>query len=100
MGISSASVLAILSMALATYAARAGGLWLMGRMRPSRRMEAGLRYLPGAVLAAIVVPAALREGPPGVAALVATVLVGRRTGNPLIAAAVGVGVIWALRNLG
>ena len=33
------SVLTILGMALATYATRAGGLWLMGYVKPSPRVE-------------------------------------------------------------
>ena len=40
------SLLAILGMALVTYAARAGGLWLMGRINLSPEVERWLRHLP------------------------------------------------------
>ena len=99
MHVSGGALAAILGMALVTYATRAGGRWLMGRVKPTPRVEAGLRHLPGAVLISIVAPAALSAGPTGLAALAATVLVARRTGSLLLALAAGVGVVWALRNL-
>ncbi|MEW5929395.1 MAG: AzlD domain-containing protein, partial [Gemmatimonadota bacterium] len=40
---------AVLGMALATYASRAGGLWLTSHLPPSPRVAAGLRHAPGAV---------------------------------------------------
>ncbi len=89
----------ILGMALVTYVTRAGGLWLMGRVTPSPRVDAWLRQIPGAVLVAIVVPAALVSGPAGVLALLATVVVAARTGNLLLALGVGVGTVWALRHV-
>jgi len=46
----------ILGMALITYATRAGGLWLMGRVQPTPRLERWLRSLPGAILVALVAP--------------------------------------------
>lgn len=99
MGADPASLLAIACMALVTYAVRAGGPWLMGRLAGGPRIEAGLRYLPGGVLTAIVVPAALEAGPAGVAGVVATGLVAGRSGSLLLAVATGVGVVWLLRNL-
>jgi uncharacterized membrane protein len=43
---------AILAMALATYAMRAGGFWLMGNVPPSPRLKRMLEALPGSVVAA------------------------------------------------
>lgn len=86
----------ILGMALVTYATRAGGLWLMGRVPPSPRLDAWLRRLPGAILAAIVAPAALAGGPVTALATLATMLVMARTGNLLLAMAVGVGLVVVL----
>lgn len=93
------AVLAILGMALVTYLTRAGGLWLAGHVPPTRRMETFLRHVPGAVLVAIVAPAALSSGPAGALAVIATVIVAARVGNLLLAMATGVVVVWLLRNI-
>ena len=90
--------LAILGMAIVTYATRAGGFWLMARVPASPRLEAWLRHVPGAVLAAIGAPAALAAGPAGIAAAVVAMLVMRRTGSLPAAMAVGVGVVLLLRS--
>ncbi|WP_029348803.1 AzlD domain-containing protein [Bosea sp. 117] len=68
------AVLVILAMALVTYATRAGGLWLVGFMPMSPRLEAFLRYLAGAVLVAIVVPATVRGGAAAFVAVGTTLL--------------------------
>ena len=93
------ALLAIAGMALVTYATRAGGLWALGRLASSARAEAWLRQLPGTVLVAIVVPAAVASGPAGVLALLATVLVAMRTGKLPLALLVGVGTVWLLRQV-
>jgi uncharacterized membrane protein len=93
------ALLAIAGMALVTYATRAGGLWALGRVTSSARVEAWLRQLPGTVLVAIVVPAAVASGPAGVLALLATVLVAMRTGKLPLALLVGVGTVWLLRHV-
>ena len=94
------ALLAILGMALATYAARAGGLWLMRRVKLSPEAERCLGRLPGAVLTAIVAPAALAAGWAGLIAAAATALVAARTGNLLLAMAAGVASVWLLRAVG
>jgi len=50
------TLLTILLMALATYATRAGGLWLASRLTLSGRVEAWLDHIPGAILVSIVAP--------------------------------------------
>jgi uncharacterized membrane protein len=60
------ALVVIALMGIVTYALRAGGYWLMGRVSISPRMEAALAYLPGAVITALVVPSALEAGFPGV----------------------------------
>lgn len=87
----------ILGMALVTYATRAGGLWLMGRVRPTPRIEAWLRHLPGAILAALIAPAALTSGPAEALASLVTVGVAARTGSMLGAMVAGVGTVCGLR---
>ncbi len=86
-------------MALVTYVTRAGGLWAMGRLPTSPRVDAWLHHLPGAILAAIVAPAALAGGPASLLATLAAMLVVARTGNVLVAMVVGVGLVLPLRAL-
>lgn len=97
MSVHPTALLAILLMAVVTYATRAGGYWIMGRVTLSPRVAAMLSYLPGAVLTSLVVPAVLEEGVPGVIALVATALAMWWRGNLLIALLAGVCTIWLAR---
>ncbi|MCA1598082.1 MAG: AzlD domain-containing protein [Chloroflexi bacterium] len=92
-------LLAILGMALVTYATRASGLWLMGRVTLSPRVDAWLRYVPGTVLVALVAPGVLDSGLPGVVAALITAAVAVRSGNALLAMAAGVLAILAARIL-
>jgi uncharacterized membrane protein len=56
------ALLVIAAMTLVTYATRAGGIWFMGFMPMTSRVEAFLRYLAGSVLVALLVPAVMRGG--------------------------------------
>lgn len=83
-------LLVIAAMALVTYATRAGGIWFMGFMPVTPRVEAFLRYLAGSVLVALLVPAVVRGGSVAYIAVgvsVAAMLVTRRT---LLSMAAGV----------
>ena len=91
------TLITILGMALATYATRAGGFWLMGLVTPSPRIEAWLKQIPGAVLVAIIAPTVLASSLAETLAALATVLVAIRTKNVLIAMVVGVAAVWLLR---
>ncbi len=93
------SMLTILGMALVTYATRAGGLWLMDRVKPSPRVEKWLRHIPGAVLISIVAPIVAESGLAELLAMLVTVVVGVRTKNVLLTMLTGVGVVFAMRNL-
>lgn len=97
MSVHPSALLAIVLMAIVTYATRAGGYWLMGRITLSPRVAVMLAYLPGAVLTSLVVPAVLTEGLAGVIALAATALAMQWRGNLLLAMLVGVGTIWLVR---
>ena len=97
MQIDGVAAMTILGMALVTYATRLGGVWLVERVRPTARIEAALRYVPGAILTALVAPAVIQAGLPGLPAALATVVVVRRTGNLLLALAVGVACVWVVR---
>jgi len=93
------SLLAIAVMALVTYGFRGGGYWLMGKVTLSPRMEAGLAYLPGAVITALVVPSMLEAGFPGVVGVVVVALSMRVRPNLLLAMVAGVVTVWLLRHL-
>lgn len=99
MTIHPSALLTIALMAIVTYLCRAGGYWLMGRVAISPRIEAGLAYLPGAVLIALVAPATVEEGAPGLLAVGATAAVMRWRGNLFLALVAGVGTIWIARRL-
>jgi uncharacterized membrane protein len=92
------ALLAILGMALAAYATRAGGLWLIGFVKLSPQVEAWLRALPGAVMVALVAPEVVSGGIAAAVAALATVLVAVRSKNLLLAMVVGVGMVWLLRH--
>lgn len=93
------TLITILLMALGTYGLRAGGYWLMGRVTLSDRMETGLAYLPGAVITALVVPATITAGLPGVAGLLAVAVVMRRSGHLFLALVAGIGMVWVMRQV-
>lgn len=57
------TILAILGMALATYATRASGLYLMRGVVVKGRMKAALDALPPAILMAVIAPTILTTGP-------------------------------------
>lgn len=93
------SLWAIAVMAIVTYAFRGGGYWLMGRVTLSPRMEAGLAYLPGAVITAIVVPSMLEAGVPGVFGVAAVAVCMRIRPNLLLAMTAGIVTVWILRQV-
>jgi uncharacterized membrane protein len=55
-------LIAILAMAAATLATRFAGYWLMGHIPMTRRVRRCLEILPGAIMAAIVVPIVAKVG--------------------------------------
>ena len=57
------AIIGILAMAVATLMTRVAGFWLMGHIPMTRRVRRGLEILPGAIMAAIVVPIAAKAGP-------------------------------------
>jgi len=93
------ALLAIFGMAVVTYATRAGGLWLMGRVTLSKRVETWLQYIPGSVLVAIVAPGIFSGGPLALIAAIVTVLVAARTGSLPLAMLIGVSALLLLRFL-
>jgi uncharacterized membrane protein len=98
MTVHASALLAIFLMAIVTYTFRAGGYWMMGRVTLSPRMEAGLAYLPGAVITALVVPSAIEAGFPGIVGLVAVAVAMRRWNNLFLALVFGIGAVWLMRQ--
>jgi len=87
---------AILGMAAASYACRAGGYWLFRQITPSPFLRAVLAYLPGALFASYVAPALLRGGPQAWAGGVATVAAMILTRNLSLGIGAGVAAAWAV----
>ena len=58
----SATIMAIIGMALATYATRASGLYLMRGITVRGRLKAALDALPPAILMAVIAPTILATG--------------------------------------
>lgn len=93
------NLLAILGMAIATYATRLAGLALAGRLQLSPRAQAAFDAIPPAVLVAVIAPSALATGWPETAAALLAALAATRL--PLLGVvAVGVAAVVALRALG
>lgn len=93
------SLWAIAVMAAITYGFRGGGYWLMGRVTLSPRMEAGLAYLPGAVITALVVPTMLEAGVPGVLGVIVVAVCMMLRPNLLLAMTAGIVTVWLLRHV-
>ena len=92
-----AVVLAILAMAGATYAMRAGGYWLMGYVTLTPRIRKMLEASPGAVIVATVLPIVAREGMPAAAAILAGGAVMYFLRRDYLAVAAGMAVAAGLR---
>ncbi|MFN3671850.1 MAG: AzlD family protein [Bosea sp. (in: a-proteobacteria)] len=92
--------LAILAMALATYACRISGVVLMGFVPLTPRVRRGLAALPGSIVFATVIPLIERLGLAAALALLAAIgsMVLRR--SELLALIVGMSVVSAARALG
>lgn len=84
---------ALLAMAAASFACRAGGFLLMRFVRITPALEAALRAVPLAVMIGIVAPALVSAGPAEFVALAAIVAIMRTTGNDIVAALAGVVVV-------
>lgn len=90
MSIDPLNLLAILGMAIVTYATRVAGLALAGRLNLTPRAQAAVDAIPPAVLVAVIAPSALATGWPETgAALIAAVAATRL---PLLAV-VGLGIL-------
>ncbi|HMO28453.1 AzlD domain-containing protein [Enterovirga sp.] len=90
----------IAAMALATYLCRVGGVLIMSRVRLTPVIERALAALPGSIVAATVVPLAVKAGPAAMASVAAAVLVTRLAHSEFAALAAGLALAIALRAAG
>jgi uncharacterized membrane protein len=97
MMIDSATLLAILAMAIATYATRVSGYLLLGGVTVRGRLKAALDALPPAILVSVIAPTVVATGLPET--LAAAITVGAAVLRlPMIAViAIGVASVVALR---
>jgi len=97
--------LIIIGMGMITYAIRLSLIVLLGRVGVPVIVQRALRFVPPAVLSAIIFPELLRPGgtldiSPGNARLIAGVvaaLVAWRTKNVILTIAVGMAALWILQ---
>jgi branched chain amino acid efflux pump len=91
---------AIAAMALATYAMRAGGFWMMRHVPPSPRMRKMLEALPGSVIVATVLPIVVRDGITAMLAIGVAVIVMLLMRRDILAVIAGMAVAASARALG
>jgi uncharacterized membrane protein len=91
---------AITAMALATYAMRAGGFWMMRHVPPSPRMRKMLEALPGSVIVATVLPIVVRDGITAMLAIGVAVIVMLLMRRDILAVIAGMAVAASARALG
>ena len=92
-------LLAILGMALVTYACRAGGYAVLRAVRPPPFVEAMLRHLPGALFMAYVTPPLVAGGLAAWLAAAAVVAVQVATRNLGLAICAGVAAVWGAQAM-
>ncbi len=100
MGVESTFMLALLGMALASFACRISGFLLMGYVRITPRVEAALKAIPISVMVGIVTPAATAGKLPELLGLLAVGLEMKLVRNDLAAAVAGAATVavarWAM----
>lgn len=100
MSAEAATILAISGMAVATYATRVAGLYLMRGVRAEGRLKAALDALPPAILMAVIAPTVLATGPAETLAGAVTVGAALFRLPLIVVVATGVASVVVLRALG
>ena len=90
-------VAVIAAMGVATYVTKAGGLWLLGTVDLSPRVEAGLEILPGAIIVSILAPELIGGTLATWLAAAVVLVVAWRTDSITVSLGAGVVAILALR---
>ena len=87
-------------MAVATYAMRAGGFWMMRHVPPSGRLRKMLEALPGSVIVATVLPIVVRDGITAMLAIGVAIAVMLLVRRDILAVMAGMAVAASARGLG
>jgi uncharacterized membrane protein len=93
----SATILAIIGMALATYATRVSGIYLMRGVVVKGRLKAALDALPPAILMAVIAPTILTTGVAETSAAALTAVAAFMRLPLVVTALIGVVSVVALR---
>lgn len=91
------ALLAIVGMAIVSFAVKAGGLLLATRMPQHGFAAAWLRHIPSAVMASLVAPAVVSGSAAEVVAAIVTAAVFIATKSLLAAMALGVASVYLMR---
>jgi uncharacterized membrane protein len=91
------TLIAILGMAVVSFAIKASGLLLANRLPTTGFAAAWLRHIPAAVLASLIAPAIFTGGPADAIAAAATALIMILTRNLFAAMAGGVLTVYLAR---
>jgi len=91
------TLIAILGMAIVSFAIKASGLLLANRLPTTGFAASWLRHIPAAVLASLIAPAIVTGGPADVIAAAATALIMILTRNLFAAMAGGVLTVYLAR---
>jgi len=94
------SLVAIGVMAAVSFLIRAGGFWLMGHVPITPRVRRVLDALPGSIVAAAVVPIAIKGGTIAMLAVAVAGAIMTWRGNALAAVAAGVATAVVARSVG
>ncbi|WP_126662634.1 AzlD family protein [Haloterrigena salifodinae] len=88
----------VLAMAVVTYATKAGGLWLVGRLELTERAETALEVLPGVIVVSIVAGELVEGGPEEWLGAAVVALVVWKTERLPLALVAGIGTVVLLRG--
>lgn len=94
-------LMAILAMAIATYATRAGGYLLFRAVRPPPIVRDALSYVPGALFVSYVAPALADGGVQqwvGAAVTAGLMLATRQLAVAIIGGTAAAAVVWLIRS--
>jgi uncharacterized membrane protein len=89
--------LMIFGMAVATYATRLAGYWVLQGRVVGGRLKAALEAVPPAILTAVIAPTVFLEGPAGMIGGAVTLAVAMLRAPLLVTIAAGVGTVALLR---
>lgn len=93
-------LLAILAMAVASYACRLAGYFLMGYVPITPRVQGALKAIPLGVMIGIVMPSVLAGKVPEMAGLAVVFAAMKLTGKDVVAALAGAAAVGICRAFG